>query len=151
MSELRAVSEQVWQSVQDKIAVAMKAGGQLSNLKEFQAVRRVRVSNIPSPLLVVLSRTVQGQDWGASRGIATQSVVFGATGTSYKPAEVAEVIGGIVWSMADVFLADPTLDGVTNDVRLVSLVPDADPAAQDESTQPWATVEFAWDYEFLRD
>ena len=149
-SELRTVSDQVWQSVVDKIKTAMQAGKELDKVKDFQSLRRDRAGQIPNPLLVVLTRAVQVQDWGANRGVAAQTVVFGVTGSSYQPQQVADTIRDVAWALADLFLLDPTLGGLVNDTRLERLAPDDVPPAQEESTQPWATVELVWDYEFLR-
>jgi len=53
-------------------------------------------------------------------------------------------------ALADLFLNDPELSGNARDVRVEEIAPDATPEGMEESTQPWATVRMAWEYEFLR-
>lgn len=148
-SDLRTKSEAVWDAIVAKIDAAMAADGALSAVRGFDKVRRSKFAQVPSPLLTVLSRPVEVRDWGAARSIAVMTVQFGLTVTTFKPGEAGEDLWGLAWSLHDVFMDDPTLNGVVHDSRLVSLDPDAPPPGENLPTQPWAIIELSWDYDHL--
>jgi hypothetical protein len=150
MSELQNVSDGVWAAVQTAIANARQKGGSLERVKEFIPYRRARLSKTHAYTMQVLRRTVVPTEWGANRGVAEQVIEFGITGLSFKPEDSAKELEELAFALADLFLSDPELSGNARDVRVEEIAPDATPEGMEESTQPWATVRLAWEYEFLR-
>ncbi|MBI4307156.1 MAG: hypothetical protein HY678_12635 [Chloroflexi bacterium] len=150
-NELQTASEAIWTAVKSKIDTAMTAGGSLVSVKEFLPNRRHRVGKLKTYALVVLERSIVPSDWGANRGTAEQTVLFGLTGTTYQPETSADDLQTLVFALMDLFLQDPALAGAARDVRVDSIAPDAPtPEGVEESTQPWATLQVTWDFEFLR-
>ena len=148
MSDLNTKATAIWDAVKAIVDASVESGT-LKAIEEFVEYRRLRSSQMSSMYLVVLDRAVEVQEWGANRGIAFVRVVFGISGSSFQPEEIGVTLEGYAWALADLFMADLTLDGKVHETRLESLRPDTIPVGEEQTTNPWATVELSWDFDFL--
>ena len=149
LSEANTKAKDIWVAVVKVITDAMLPGGALADVKAFVEYRRMRASQLPPFYLTVLDRRTEITEWGANRGIADLRVLFGLTGTSFKPDEVGGQLDSNAWALADLFQADVTLDGLVHDTRFESVSPDTTPPGEELTTEPWATVELVWNFAFL--
>ena len=100
--------------------------------------------------VVALERTVTFDRLAVNQVQATLTVRFGCMVRSGERAKGKEEAEELSYWLADLFLADPSLEGLARDTRVESIELDAGPLVDDGQPADWASVTVAWETHFSR-
>ena len=146
MFTLKESHRNVWVSIQNKLKEAINTGA--LEVERFHFLRRQNTFAHQEPTLFVLDRRVSSEDLGTNRSLASVEITFGVNETSFQQTD-QDKLESLVFDVANLFLEDPTLGGLTEDTALVALEPDAQPFPE-EATEMWATATLRWSFAYLR-
>ena len=138
----------VWEAIKAKVEAALAGPSPRLAVNEFNATRRQKSPIQKTPALYVLDRRLESEDVGTHRSLASLTVTFGVTETSFRQTTQSE-LESIALDLAEIFLEDPKLGELVNDTNLVTIEPDAVPFA-DEATELWSTVTLSWVFDYIR-